>query len=181
MMRFAVDHSVEFKKIILYGSRKGDAAIMQQMEDELSQIALALDIIDKRTIGMYQNKVDGILKDDEFESTLTAFNNQRAILEKRKLELAEEKEKGIGKDRDVRSFINLCRRYDGKEITPEVMRSLIERITVHEGELKPGTSGRRYPGEIEIEWKFIGKTEIPEGLMEAYVRSTKTEETIMNS
>lgn len=181
MMRFAVDHSAEFKKIVLYGSRKEAAAIRQQQDDELSQIAVALDIIDKRTIGMYQNKVDGILKDEEFETTLAAFNNQRAILEKRKAEIAKEKQDGVGKEKDARSFIALCRKFDGQEITMEVLRSLIDKIYVHEGEPIPGKKNRRYANELDIEWKFLGKVEISEGLMTAYVRSAKTEESIMNS
>lgn len=181
MMRFAVDHSAEFKKIVLYGSHKEAAAIKKQQDDELSQIALALDIIDKRTIGMYQNKVDGILKDEEFEATLSAFNNQRTILEKRKVEIAKERQDGVGKEKDARSFIELCRKFDGHDITMEVMRSLIEKIYIHEGEPIPGKKNRRYANEIEIEWKFLGKVEISEGLMAAYVRSAKTEESIMNS
>lgn len=130
---------------------------------------------------MYQNKVDGILKDEEFEATLSAFNNQRTILEKRKVEIAKERQDGVGKEKDARSFIELCRKFDGHDITMEVMRSLIEKIYIHEGEPIPGKKNRRYANEIEIEWKFLGKVEISEGLMAAYVRSAKTEESIMNS
>lgn len=180
MIRSAVDNSTAFRKIILYGTRKADALTIRQMDEELTQITVALDIIDKRTIGIYQNKVDGVLKPEEYEATLAAFTNQRAILETRRAELEKAKEEGIGGERDVKSFIRLCRKFDGQKITQEVIRSLIEKIYVHEGRPIEGMKKKLAVPEIEIEWRFIGKVTIPEGLIAAYVRKDETEQAILD-
>lgn len=180
MIRSAVDHSAAFKGIVLYGTRKEDALTSGRIEEELTQIAVALDIIDKKTIGIYQNKVDGILKPEEFEATITAFANQRAILEKRKAELEKTKAEGVGGIRDVRAFIRLCQKFDGQPVTQEVIRALIEKIYVHEGQPIVGKKKLSVP-EIEIEWRFIGKTSIPDELLTAYVRKDEMEKAIMDA
>lgn len=181
MIRSAVDHSTAFKRIILYGTKEKDALTIGKIEEELTQIAVALDIIDKKTIGIYQNKVDGILKPEEFEATLAAFTNQRSILEKRKAELEKKKAEGVGGIRDVRAFIRLCQKVDGQEINQEVIRALIEKIDVHEGLPIDGMKKKLAVPEIEIEWKYIGKVTIPEGLMAAYVRREYMEQAIMEA
>lgn len=181
MIRAAVDNSAAFRKIILYGTRKADALTIRQIDDELSQITVALDIIDKRTIGIYQNKVDGVLKLEEYEATLTAFTNQRAILETRRAELEKAKEEGIGGERDVKSFIKICRKFDGQEITQEVIRAFIEKIYVHEGMPIDGMKKKLTVPEIEIEWRFIGKVTIPESLVAAYVRKEEREQAILEA
>lgn len=181
MIRSAVDNSAAFKKIVLYGTRKSDALTKKHIDEELTQITVALDIIDKKTIGIYQNKVDGVLKPEEYEATLTAFTNQRAILEKRRAELERIKEEGIGGEKDVRSFIRLCQKFDGQEINQEIIRSLIEKIYVHEGQPIEGMKKKLTVPEIEIEWRFIGKVTIPEGLIAAYVRKEETEQAILGA
>ena len=121
------------------------------------------------------------MKPEEYEATLTAFTNQRAILEKRKEELTRVKEEGIGGERDVRSFIRICQKFDGQEINQEVIRSLIEKIDVHEGLPIDGMKKKLAVPEIEIEWKYIGKVTIPEGLMAAYMRAEEREQAIMEA
>lgn len=124
------------------------------------------------------SSIANLLRNQAYNGTVINFRSHRVSF---KAEIAKEKQDGVGKEKDARSFIALCRKFDGQEITMEVLRSLIDKIYVHEGEPIPGKKNRRYANELDIEWKFLGKVEISEGLMTAYVRSAKTEESIMNS
>ena len=63
------------------------------------------------------------------------------------------------------SFLSMVRKYSEiTELTPEIIRSFIEKIEVHQPEKVPGTRAKKQA--IVIWWNFIGALDIPDDIPE---------------
>lgn len=93
---------------------------------------------------MYEDNINGKISDARYKKMSQAYEEEQAVLTKRvevlHKELAMAKEQSDNTDK----FIRLVRKYtEITELTPEIVRTFVEKIIVHEKERVDGSYGKR--------------------------------------
>ena len=156
----AREHTQEFAAYI--GSRQS-AEIRKEMrglERELAALkkrSRELDSIFKR---LYEDSVLGRITAEQFQTLSGSYTQEMEMLNK----AIPEKETAIQRLREQVSgtdhFISLAKRYtDIQELTPELLRLFIQKIVVHEKDVKWSKHAQQ---TVEIHYNDIGCVELPQ-------------------
>lgn len=156
----AREHTQEFAAYI--GSRQS-AELRREMrglERELTAMkkrSRELDSIFKR---LYEDSVLGRITAEQFQTLSGSYTQEMEMLNK----AIPEKETAIQKLREQVSgtdhFISLAKRYtDIQELTPELLRLFIQKIVVHEKDVKWSKHAQQ---TVEIHYNDIGCVELPQ-------------------
>ena len=108
---------------------------------------------------MYEDNVLGRISDEQYRMISADYNNEEKELEASIPEL--QKEIGTLKSEctNVQKFLDIVRKYVCvQELTPEVLRTFISKIVVHEREKKHSQTS---PQQIDIYFRYIGTFALP--------------------
>ena len=148
---------VEFKAMINESTdkemKKAAASNQRRLAKATARVADVLRI----TKALYEDKVKGIITEEEFTEMNSDYTNERKALDAEIAELeaaiSNMKEKATGADK----FIKLAKKYtEIPELNSEIMNTFIEKIIVHERVKSEGKTIQK----IEFVFRSIGKLEL---------------------
>jgi len=104
-------------------------------EDELATIEKRLEDIKVMLKSTYEDKVKGLLDEEQFKEFYNAFNSEKSNLSNRQDELVEflnSKQKQEDKDKKVEKLIDAT--LNLKKLSPLILAQMIEKVEIFEGE-----------------------------------------------
>ena len=114
--------------------------------------------IDKLFQHIYEDNISGKLSDEKFKMLSSSYEKEQQDLKNKIKELTEKIENSEKKTIDLDVFINNVKKYtEIKELTPEMLNELIEKILVHETKRINGKKTRI----IDIYYRGIGIISAP--------------------
>ena len=142
------------KRLLNAGERERSAASRKQTT-ELSRAEKRLAELDRLFAQLYEDRVGGKLTEYNFDMLSERYQTEQTELaekiERLQAELASKQETAD----NAKKWIGLIKRFSKpKELTAEMLNTLIEKIVVHEATASPGGGKEQ---EIEIFYRFIGK------------------------
>jgi hypothetical protein len=131
-----------------------------QVKNSLQSIEKRLNDIDKIILKLYNDNAMGNINDEQLSTMLTNLNKEAASLKTREKEIRA-KADDVSVDDSYKAFFSLIERYNHiDELTPEIVRTFIERIEVGEKILPDGykvaSHSIPYRQNIKITYRFIG-------------------------
>ncbi len=114
--------------------------------------------IDRLIEGLYEDKISGVITADRYAKMLCTYEKEQKDLitavTENKAKLQETDQKAV----DLRLLLRALREYaDIKELTPQMVNSLVERIEVHNNDK---SSGHCYV-KVDIYFTAVGMIDIP--------------------
>lgn len=148
----AREHESEFVAMLQEKSNRETKRDLSVKTKECAEAEKRIDALDRIIESLYEDKVCGNLTEERFVKMSRKYEQEQAELTAKvkaiKAELNEAKEQSD----NLNKFMRLVRKYtDITELTPEIVRSFIEKILVYKGE-----KGHIKRQTIEIIYNCIG-------------------------
>lgn len=148
----------------LFVKEKLQSSIEEQEKENISNKKLLIQYekrvkeIDNLIQHIYEDNISGKITDDRFAILSLNYENEQKDLKNKIIELTaiinENKQKG----KDITEFVRKVKRYtEIKELTPEIINELIDKIYVYE---KIKIDGKKYQ-QIDIHYTGVGIINIP--------------------
>jgi hypothetical protein len=103
---------------------------------------------------LYEDNVLGRISDEQFRILSGDYTDEKKALESRLPTLEKEIFELRESAADIRRFLDAANRYTViRELTPEILRTFISKIVIHE---RAYPHGRKSPQQIDIHSRFIG-------------------------
>ena len=160
-LRFAQSQKEEFLRIL---EENSEVKTKQEIKENLRELSFAeerIKALDKIIQSLYEDKVAGKLSEERYLKLSDTYETEQAELTEKAQTLKAEIEKDKKEKDEILDFLCLVEKYSSiEELTPEIIRSFVDRIIVHEKRKENG----HYRQEVEIVYNFIGAVEIPDFL-----------------
>ena len=160
-LRFAQSQKEEFLRIL---EKNSEVKTKQEIKENLRELSAAeerIKALDKIIQSLYEDKVAGILSEERYLKLSDTYETEQADLTEKAQMLKAEIEKDKKEKDEILDFLCLVEKYSSiEELTPEIIRSFVDRLIVHEKRKENG----HYRQEVEIVYNFIGAVEIPDFL-----------------
>ena len=160
-LRFAQSQKEEFLRML---EENSEVKTKQEIKENLRELSAAeerIKALDKIIQSLYEDKVAGILSEERYLKLSDTYETEQADLTEKAQMLKAEIEKDKKEKDEILDFLCLVEKYSSiEELTPEIIRSFVDRIIVHEKRKENG----HYRQEIEIVYNFIGAVEFPDFL-----------------
>lgn len=157
-LRFAQSQKEEFLQILEENSEVKTKQEIKENLRELSAEEERIKALDKIIQSLYEDKVAGKLPEERYLKLSDTYETEQAELTEKAQTLKAEIEKDKKEKGHILDFLCLVEKYSSiEELTPEIIRSFVDRIIVHEKRKENG----HYRQEVEIVYNFIGAVEIP--------------------
>lgn len=157
---FAKERESEFVELV---TKRSESELNRQLREsrrDLEQARLRLSKLDVIVSNLYEDNLEGKISDERFKRMSSTYDEEQRRLEERVKELQEYIEASKGQKLNVDSFLSLVRRnLEITELTPEIIRTFVEKIEVFQSEKVPGTRVKRQ--KILIHWNYIGAVDVP--------------------
>ena len=152
-LRFAQSQKEEFLRML---EENSEVKTKQEIKENLRKLSAAeerIKALDKIIQSLYEDKVAGILSEERYLKLSDTYETEQADLTEKAQMLKAEIEKDKKEKDEILDFLCLVEKYSSiEELTPEIIRSFVDRIIVHEKRKENG----HYRQEIEIVYNFIG-------------------------
>lgn len=159
---FAREREDEFVQLV---TRKSETELNRQLREsrrELDQARQRITRLDSIVKNLYEDNIEGKISDERFKRLSETYDEEQSQLEKRASELQDYIDSSKEQRLNVDSFLALVRRsLEISELTPEIIRSFVEKIEVFQPEKVPGTRTKRQ--RILIHWNYIGVVDLSDG------------------
>ena len=160
-LRFAQSQKEEFLRIL---EENSEVKTKQEIKENLRELSAAeerIKALDKIIQSLYEDKVAGKLPEERYLKLSDTYETEQAELTEKAQTLKAEIEKDKKEKDEILDFLCLVEKYSSiEELTPEIIRSFVDRIIVHEKRKENG----HYRQEVEIVYNFIGAVEFPDFL-----------------
>ena len=160
-LRFAQSQKEEFLRML---EENSEVKTKQEIKENLRELSAAeerIKALDKIIQSLYEDKVAGKLSEERYLKLSDTYETEQADLTEKAQMLKAEIEKDKKEKDEILDFLCLVEKYSSiEELTPEIIRSFVDRIIVHEKRKENG----HYRQEIEIVYNFIGAVEFPDFL-----------------
>ena len=157
-LRFAQSQKEEFLRMLEENSEVKTKQEIKENLRELSAEEERIKALDKIIQSLYEDKVAGKLPEERYLKLSDTYETEQAELTEKAQTLKAEIEKDKKEKGHILDFLCLVEKYSSiEELTPEIIRSFVDRIIVHEKRKENG----HYRQEVEIVYNFIGAVEIP--------------------
>ena len=159
---FAREREDEFVQLV---TKKSETELNRQLREsrrELDQARQRITRLDSIVKNLYEDNIEGKISDERFKRLSETYDEEQSQLEKRASELQDYIDSSKEQRLNVDSFLALVRRsLEISELTPEIIRSFVEKIEVFQPEKVPGTRTKRQ--RILIHWNYIGVVDLSDG------------------
>ena len=157
---YAAKHESRFVKLLIQqneiGGKRKTAAATKQLEQAQERIAEVSRIIKR----LYEDNVNGKISDERFMELSADYEQEQRELKDRAAALQEELDKSQAATVNAEKFMGIVRKHLAfEELTPTLLREMIEKIVVHECSYDENGTRRQ---DIEIYYSFVGKIDLPE-------------------
>ena len=150
------------KEFVDYISRKSSSQTRRELNAKTSELAKAekrikeLKSLFKR---LYEDNVLGRISDVQYRILSADYNDEQKELESKLPELNKEIAALNSECTNVQRFMDLAKKYVCiTELTPEILRTFISKIVVHERAVKHSKTA---PQQIDIYFRYIGNLAAP--------------------
>ena len=124
----------------------------------LTQYKKRVEEIDVLIQHIYEDNISGKISDERFATLSLNYENEQKELKNKIIELNTFMEESKKKETDITSFVSKVKDYtEIKELTPEIVNELIDKIYVYE---KVEIDGKKYQ-QIDIHYVGVGIINIP--------------------
>ena len=152
-IHFAKNHNEEFLQTL---RKDAEAKTKKELKENLREIETSeerIDKLDKIIESLYEDKVTGKISEERYLKMSDTYEAEQATLKERVKTLKAEIEKAKAQDDKILDFMILIYKYSNfEELTPEILRSFIDKVIVHE---KTQVNGH-YRQTVEIVYNFVG-------------------------
>ena len=157
---YAARHESRFVKLLIQqneiGGKRKTAAATKQLEQAQERIAEVSRIIKR----LYEDNVNGKISDERFMELSADYEQEQRELKDRTAALQAELDKSQAATVNAEKFMGIVRKHLAfEELTPTLLREMIEKIVVHECSYDENGTRRQ---DIEIYYSFVGKIDLPE-------------------
>ena len=150
------------KEFVDYISRKSSSQTRRELNAKTSELAKAekrikeLKSLFKR---LYEDNVLGRISDEQYRMLSADYNDEQKQLESKLPELNKEIDALNNECTNVQRFMDLAKKYTCiTELTPDILRTFISKIVVHERAVKHSKTA---PQQIDIYFRYIGNLTVP--------------------
>ncbi|MBQ7643621.1 MAG: DUF4368 domain-containing protein, partial [Spirochaetales bacterium] len=159
---FAREREDEFVQLV---TKKSETELNRQLREsrrELDQARQRITRLDSIVKNLYEDNIEGKISDERSKRLSETYDEEQSQLEKRASELQDYIDSSKEQRLNVDSFLALVKRsLEISELTPEIIRSFVEKIEVFQPEKVPGTRTKRQ--RILIHWNYIGVVDLSDG------------------
>ena len=123
---------------------------------------------------LYEDSVLGRISDEQFRTLSAEYMDEQKLLEAKRPELDADIEQLKENSTNVQKFFDVAKKYtDIRELTPDVLRTFISKIVIHERKKKHDKNALQ---QIDIYFRYIGSMAEPKEAEETVTEpETKTE------
>ena len=158
-VRFAKSQKQTFLQFLQNNADEKEKQELKANTRELTAAEERIKALDKIIQSLYEDKVAGKLSEERYLKLSETYESEQAGLTEKVKALKATLEKRKEQLSRIRDFMKLVEKYsDIQELTPEIIRSFVEKIIVHEKRKENG----HYRQEVEIVYNFIGAVEFPD-------------------
>lgn len=158
-IRFAKSQKQTFLQLLQSNADEKNKRELKESLKELSAAEDRIKALDKIIQNLYEDKVASKISEERYVKLSDTYETEQAALTERVKTLKTEIDKSKERKDRIRDFMKLVDNYsDIKELTPEIIRSFVEKIIVHEKRKENG----HYRQDVEIVYNFIGAVEFPD-------------------
>lgn len=158
-IHFARSQKQTFLQILQSNADEKNKRELKESLKELSTAEERIKALDKIIQSLYEDKVSGKISEERYAKMSDTYETEQATLTERVKTLKTAIDSSKERRNRIRDFMKLVDKYsDIKELTPEIIRSFVDRIIVHEKRKENG----HYRQEVEIIYNFIGAVEFPD-------------------
>ena len=158
-VRFAKSQKQTFLQFLQNNADEKEKQELKANTRELTAAEERIKALDKIIQSLYEDKVAGKLSEERYLKLSETYESEQAGLTEKVKALKATLEKRKEQQSRIRDFMKLVEKYsDIQELTPEIIRSFVEKIIVHEKRKENG----HYRQEVEIVYNFIGAVEFPD-------------------
>ena len=148
------DHEAEFVRQIA-------SRTMEEQRRGLGEMKKALGLKEKRIVELdniikrlYEDNIIGKLTDERFKILSDGYEQEQGTLKEEVQQLQADIQEADGKTVNISSFLKAVKKYtDFEELTPGMLRDLIEKIVVH----APDKSSGHRQQKVDIYYTFVGE------------------------
>ena len=157
VLAYVQDDEAEFVKLVQRNESYANSVNVDKAKKALqkNEVRIAeLDTIIKR---LYEDNILGKISDERFAKMSAEYEREQTSLEKEVSGLRETISASESKVVDIERFLKTVRKYTApSELTPMLVRELVDKIIVHAPDKSSGHRVQR----IDIHYKFIGEIEL---------------------
>ena len=151
-VRFAKSQKQTFLQLLQNNADEKERQELKANTRELTAAEERIKTLDKIIQSLYEDKVAGKLSEERYLKLSETYESEQAGLTEKVKTLKAALEKRKEQQSRIRDFMKLVKKYsDIRELTPELIRSSVDRIIVHEKQKENG----HYRQEVEIVYNFI--------------------------
>ena len=150
------------KEFTDYISKKTSSQYRKELNAKTAELSKAEKrIVELKSLfkRLYEDNVLGRISDEQYRMLSVDYNNEQKELEATIPDLQKEIDTLKNECTNVQKFLDIVRKYVCvQELTPEVLRTFISKIVVHEREKKHSQTS---PQQIDIYFRYIGTFALP--------------------
>ena len=156
IVKMAAEDEQEFVRRLTCQSAKEQAVKTRVLKKELELKERRVKELDGIIKRLYEDNITGKLSDERFKIFSADYEQEKHSLREEVVALQKQFDDAENTCTNISSFLKMAKRYaDFDELTPAMLRDLIEKIIVHEGDKSSGHREQR----IEIYYTFISAAE----------------------
>lgn len=151
-----------------YISKKTSSQYRKELNTKTAELSKAENrVVELKSLfkRLYEDNVLGRISNEQYRMLSLDYNDEQKELESAIPELKKEIDTLRSECTNVQKFLDIVKKYVCvKELTPEVLRTFISKIVVHEREKKHSQTS---PQQIDIYFRYIGTFTLPSKINQA--------------
>ncbi len=141
----------EFMRTAMENSLASHNDELKKAKKTLAKSVKRINELDKIISKLYEDNVLGKISDERFATLSKGYEDEQELLKQTVTKLTSFVEAKEQKSADTSQFLEIVRKYEHiEEITPEIIRELVEKIVVH----APDKSSGHRQQQIDIYYRF---------------------------
>ena len=158
-IKFANENKEEFMSILKNCSEAKSKRELASYLDGKANAEKRIKELDKIIQSLYEDKVAGKISEERYMKMSDNYEAEQKALTERLNYLKAEIEKAKTQYDNINRFMAIVKKYsDFDEVTPEILRSLVDKVIIHE---KVKVNGH-YVHTIEIIYNCVGAIDLPD-------------------
>lgn len=159
LLALANGHEKRFREYVQQCGEREQKENLKAQRKEMDKAQRRMKELDTLFQKLFEGNATGRISDERFMTLSSGYENEQRELKARLEELASIIHAADDKALNADRFLRVARKYeDLRELTPTILRELIEKIVVFEREKVNGKKGRQ---KIQIYYNFIGSIDLP--------------------
>jgi site-specific DNA recombinase len=148
-----------FREYVMQKGEEEQREAVRSRQRELDQANRRIAELDVLFQKLFEGNAMGHISDERFHTLSQGYEQEQAALKDKIASMAGEIRSFSEKAKSVERFIKVAEKYfDLQELTPTILRELIDKIVVHE---PIHVNGKKRIQRIQVYYNFIGSIDIP--------------------